>query len=132
MNQSAQLEFYVSTSGDDTNPGTKEKPFATLTRAQDAVRQLKQTVQGAMTVLVRAGTYYLDEALSFSPEDSGTSGGRVTYRAFPGEIVTLSGGVRIEWGPLMAATLLSLLPVLIIYVFPQNYFISGIALSGIK
>lgn len=48
-------------------------------------------------------------------------------------ILALSGGwVRIEWGPLMAATLLSLLPVLVIYAFLQNYFIRGIALSGLK
>lgn len=47
--------------------------------------------------------------------------------------LALTGGwVRIEWGPLMAATLLSLLPVLIIYAFLQNYFIRGIALSGLK
>lgn len=47
--------------------------------------------------------------------------------------LALSGGwVRIEWGPLMAATLLTLLPILIIYAFLQNYFIRGIALSGMK
>jgi multiple sugar transport system permease protein len=47
--------------------------------------------------------------------------------------LALTGGwVRIEWGPLMAATLLSLLPVIIIYLFLQNYFIKGIALSGLK
>lgn len=42
------------------------------------------------------------------------------------------GWVRIEWGPLMAATLLSILPIIMIYVFLQNYFIRGIALTGMK
>lgn len=47
--------------------------------------------------------------------------------------LALSGGwVRIEWGPLMAATLLSILPIMVIYVFLQNYFIRGIAMSGLK
>ncbi|MEM7131111.1 MAG: carbohydrate ABC transporter permease [Chloroflexota bacterium] len=47
--------------------------------------------------------------------------------------LALSGGwVRIEWGALMAATLLSILPIMVIYVFLQNYFIRGIAMSGLK
>jgi multiple sugar transport system permease protein len=47
--------------------------------------------------------------------------------------LALSGGwVRIEWGALMAATLLSVLPILVIYAFLQNYFIQGIALTGMK
>jgi multiple sugar transport system permease protein len=47
--------------------------------------------------------------------------------------LALSGGwVRVEWGPLMAATLLSILPIMVIYVFLQNYFITGIAMSGLK
>jgi len=42
------------------------------------------------------------------------------------------GWVRVEWGPLMAANLMAILPIAIIYAFLQNYFIRGIALSGIK
>jgi multiple sugar transport system permease protein len=43
-----------------------------------------------------------------------------------------AGWVRIEWGPLMAANLLAILPIATIYAFLQNYFIRGIALSGLK
>jgi multiple sugar transport system permease protein len=47
--------------------------------------------------------------------------------------LALSGGwVRIEWGPVMAATLLSILPIVILFAFLQNYFIRGIVLSGLK
>jgi hypothetical protein len=31
--------YYVSPAGDDQNPGTQRKPFATLQRAQQAVRK---------------------------------------------------------------------------------------------
>lgn len=31
-------EFFVSPSGNDTNPGTEAKPFATLERGRDAAR----------------------------------------------------------------------------------------------
>lgn len=47
-------------------------------------------------------------------------------------LALMNGWVRIEWGPLMAATLLSILPIVIIYIFLQQYFIRGIALSGLK
>ena len=47
-------------------------------------------------------------------------------------LALLSGWVRVEWGPLMAATLLSILPIIIFYAFLQNHFIRGIALSGLK
>ncbi len=40
--------------------------------------------------------------------------------------------VTVEWGSIMAATLLSVLPILIIYAFLQNFFIRGIALSGMR
>ena len=43
-----------------------------------------------------------------------------------------TGWVRIEWGPLMAANLLAILPIAIIYAFLQDYFIRGISTSGLK
>jgi multiple sugar transport system permease protein len=42
------------------------------------------------------------------------------------------GWTRVEWGALMGATLLSILPIIIIYALLQDYFIRGIALSGLK
>ncbi len=42
------------------------------------------------------------------------------------------GWSRIEWGALMAGTLLAILPITIIYGFLQDYFIRGITLSGLK
>ncbi|MBI3854538.1 MAG: right-handed parallel beta-helix repeat-containing protein [Planctomycetes bacterium] len=78
-------DAYVSPAGKDTNPGTKEAPFATIARARDAVRTK------AVTVHLRAGTYFLPETLVFKPEDSG-----VTYAADPGATVVVSGGRRIE------------------------------------
>ena len=36
--QPAVRQFFVASAGNDANPGTLEKPFASLTRARDAVR----------------------------------------------------------------------------------------------
>ncbi|MFW6162722.1 MAG: hypothetical protein ACODAJ_08110, partial [Planctomycetota bacterium] len=34
-----KADFVVATDGDDANPGTRRRPFATLARARDAVRE---------------------------------------------------------------------------------------------
>ena len=47
-------EFFVATDGTDSNPGTIEKPFATIQRAQDAVSP-------GDTVFIRGGTYAMRE-----------------------------------------------------------------------
>lgn len=38
----------------------------------------------------------------------------------------------VYWGPQMAAALISILPVLVIFLFGQKYFIQGVSASGIK
>ena len=39
--QTKGTAFYVALSGNDDNPGTETKPFATLDRARDAIREYK-------------------------------------------------------------------------------------------
>ena len=92
----AGADFYVATSGNDGSAGTKEKPFATLTRAQEAVRQRVVAGLGAdVTVLIRGGTYALAEPLTYGPDDSGTAAHSITYAAYPKETVIVSGGAKI-------------------------------------
>jgi len=99
VQKAGEAAFYVSPSGNDTDPGTLELPFATLHRAQDAVRQSRNRSQ-PLTVLVREGTYYLDRPLAFTHEDSGTKEAPRVYAAFPGERITISGGRKLacKWG----------------------------------
>ncbi|HPA16225.1 MAG TPA: alpha/beta hydrolase fold domain-containing protein [Verrucomicrobiae bacterium] len=95
--------FYVSATGDDSNPGTAEKPFASLTRARGAIRELKKAgplPAGGATVLVREGTYELAGTFKLDATDSGTETAPIVYRAFPGEKVVLIGGREITgFGP---------------------------------
>ena len=37
-----------------------------------------------------------------------------------------------DWGLLMAATMVATVPILILFLMTQRYFVQGIALSGIK
>jgi hypothetical protein len=86
-------DFYVAPDGNDASPGTKEKPFATLARARDAVRQMKKAgLAKDVTVAIRGGTYFLKEPIAFGPEDSGTEKFSIVYAAAPGEKPVFSGG----------------------------------------
>lgn len=82
----AQAIFYVATSqngGSDTNPGTLSQPFATLTKARDAVRTAKSGgMTGDIIVYVREGDYYIDNAIQLTDADSGTNGYKVIYKNY--------------------------------------------------
>ncbi len=86
-------EFYVAPDGDDAQPGTKRRPFATLGRAREAVRALER--RAGATVTVRGGVYRLAEAFKLGPADSGEAGAPVVWQAYRGERPLLTGGVEI-------------------------------------
>ena len=87
-------EFFVAPAGKDANPGTKEQPFATLERAREAVRQIKQAgpLKEPVTVCVRGGSYRISASLILGAQDSGTEAAPIVWQAAPGEEVRLCGG----------------------------------------
>ena len=102
--------FHVSPQGNDSGNGSAASPFATLQRAQQAVRQSGRNLP--VRVLVRGGSYYLGAPLTFSSEDSGTGAAPVTYEAAKSELVTLSGGRRLEchWKPYQGGIVMTQVP----------------------
>ena len=75
--------LYVCPKGNDAwsgrlpapNEGRTDGPFASITKARDAIRQMKAKQGGlneAVTVQIRGGAYRLTEAIALAPEDSGT------------------------------------------------------------
>jgi multiple sugar transport system permease protein len=44
----------------------------------------------------------------------------------------LAGGLSQNWPPLMALVVMATIPILILYIFFQRYFVEGIAASGVK
>jgi multiple sugar transport system permease protein len=44
----------------------------------------------------------------------------------------LGGGYSNNWPPLMATVVMATIPVLVLYVFFQRYFVEGVAASGVK
>jgi hypothetical protein len=97
---SQSTNFYVSTAGSDANPGTAERPFATLSAARAAVRKAsaKGLPEGGLTVWVDDGLYLLGQGFALGKEDSGEPGRPVTYRAVQGAHPRLFGGVRLQAG----------------------------------
>jgi len=90
---SPKADFYVAPDGDDSGPGTLEKPFATPVRARDAVRErIAKGLEKNVLVLVRSGTYRTPEPIVFGPEDSGTEKHAVTYAAHGSGKAIISGG----------------------------------------
>ncbi len=96
--------FYVVPEGNDQWTGTlpapnadrRDGPFATIPRAQQAVRALKADRPGQpITVMLSGGSYYLSEPLVFTPQDSGTDRAPVSWVAAPGQQPVISGGVRL-------------------------------------
>ena len=101
----AGADFYVSPQGSDRNPGTKAKPFASVARAQQAVRKvLKGDKRADVTVFLRGGLYELEETIVFGLKDSAARGHTVTYAAYPGEEPIFSSGKEITgWEKLKKA-----------------------------
>ena len=74
--------FYVSTTGDDSNPGTETAPWRTVQHAAD-------TVRAGSTVNVRGGVY--EELVSVKASGNATDG-YITFRSYPGETAILDAG----------------------------------------
>jgi len=85
--------YYVSKSGNNTNPGTLSQPWATIQKAASIL------VAGD-TVYVRGGIYYEQ----VTPANSGTDDSKITYAAYLGEVPIIDGtGVspkNTTWGGL--------------------------------
>jgi hypothetical protein len=84
------VEYHVAPAGSDANPGTADKPFATLERARDAMRG-----QGGGDVVVHGGTYVLKETVELTPADAGAKGKPVRYVAAKGETPVITSAREI-------------------------------------
>ena len=78
---SSKKAYYVSTSGDDGNPGTLQAPWRTIQKAAD-------TLVAGETVFVREGLY--EEFVQIRQSGSAQEG-YITFQAFPGERPVLEG-----------------------------------------
>jgi hypothetical protein len=91
--------IYVSTKGNDLNPGTKNQPVLTFRRAQQLARKQSRTED--TEVIFAPGTYYLPNTQVFTPADNKAEGHKVIYKSEKEGTAVLSGGRRLnlKWKP---------------------------------
>ena len=98
-------DFYVATNGNDEwsgklaqpNANKTDGPFATIEKARDEVRELKESYSHKnYKILIRGGTYFLNETVVFGLEDAAADNHTITYASYPAEEAILSSGVKIE------------------------------------
>ena len=91
--------IWVAPNGSDLNEGSREKPFSSLHQALRKARELRRTndpsVTGGITIIMKGGTYQLEESVYIRPEDSGTEDSPTRIVAAEGEKPLLSGGVNV-------------------------------------
>jgi hypothetical protein len=95
----AGTNYYVATTGSDSNPGTISEPFASIEGARDAIRTLKGGAGlpvGGVDVLIRGGTYPVTKSIILTSDDKGTSTSPIAYKAFPTEEVIFDGSKTID------------------------------------
>jgi hypothetical protein len=94
--------IWVSPDGNDNNPGTSDLPMKSILMAQRRVREMRRlndlSLNEGIEIILRGGTYQLDEPLLFRPEDSGSPESVTIFKAAPGEEPIISGGIPvIDW-----------------------------------
>lgn len=108
------ITVYVAPEGDDSGPGDVHRPFATLERARDRLRELKRKAglpPGGVAVVLRGGRYLRRQSFVLTAEDSGSPEAPIVYRAMPGEVVWLDGGLPLrDFQPVKNPAVLARLP----------------------
>lgn len=79
-------EYYVATTGDDANPGTRARPFRTPSKGA-------KTAKVGDTVYIRGGVYKIGAAGGpvIGLYGSGTAAEPIVFRGYPGETAVLDG-----------------------------------------
>lgn len=92
--------LYISNDGDDSNSGTEDKPFKTLEKARDTIREMRSSgtyPENGVTVYLRGGDYELSGPFELTSQDSGTEEAPVTYMSYPGETANVTGGTKLPY-----------------------------------
>ena len=80
------MDIHVSKTGDDSNPGTKEKPLATVEKAVDAMRDA-----GPGTIWIGPGQYCLEQGVKLGAKHGGTAQRPLVIRGTEPRKARLSG-----------------------------------------
>ncbi|TNE54097.1 MAG: hypothetical protein EP344_14505 [Bacteroidetes bacterium] len=95
--QPEDIIFYISPAGKPGNPGTVDRPFATLGQAREAVRELRNRQDyRPVQILLREGIYAFHTTFDLAAADSGSVTAPIQYAGYPGEHIVFHGGAFLE------------------------------------
>ncbi len=86
------IQVWVSPKGSDSGTGAKTRPFATLEKARDTIRQMKKSSKPIDVII--AGPLQIHQTFKLETSDSGTKTCPITYKGIKG--AAISGGVRVS------------------------------------
>ena len=91
----AQTNIYVSPNGNDANKGSEGKPLASISRALADARK----TSGEVVIYLMEGTYYLNQPIVFTPEDSRKENEKLTITNYDNQKAAISGSVvlNLKW-----------------------------------
>lgn len=98
ISANAQVEFYISPTGNDSNIGTFKQPLASLAAARNAIREYKKSSDEAVsfTVTIAQGNYMMQETFVLTHEYGGTAENPILYQAAKGATPVFSGGKEVK------------------------------------
>ena len=92
-------EVWVSPDGSDRNTGSKGEPLETLAMSLRKAREMRRLddprIGDGIDIILKGGTYRLQEPVYIRTEDSGTGSSPTTIRGAEGEKAVISGGLRL-------------------------------------
>jgi len=91
-------KIYLSPTGNDNNPGTLEKPFATLTAVRNKAREFRKSnsIDQPIEIIALGGEYFMTEPLVLTYEDAGTFSSPLVFRAEEKTRPIFIGGVKLD------------------------------------
>jgi len=89
-------DIYVSPGGNDSNPGTKQQPLATIEKAKTmAYNAIENNREKAVTVWLSGGNYRITEPINFVPLADQNKKVSLAFQALPRQHPVISGGLKL-------------------------------------
>jgi|WetSurMetagenome_2_1015567.scaffolds.fasta_scaffold00002_40 parallel beta-helix repeat protein len=96
-NNASGQQIYLSPSGNDDNPGTLDKPLATLQGARDKAREFrKRNTSGPVEIIALEGEYQMLQPLDLTMSDAGSPSSPLVIKAEDGKKAVFRGGIEIK------------------------------------
>ena len=92
-------EIHVSIKGNDRNPGSIDRPLASLEAARDLARKIKTNgvnTESGTKIIIHGGQYQLNTSLLLDERDGGSDEAPSIWTAAAGEDVRITGGISLS------------------------------------